>query len=320
MDNLFNLKDFFIPYRNNLGLSQNVYFGFEIEFKIPKYDDIYISEFMDENNAAEFFLKEKKYNFSYDIEGEINNHIELISPVLTDCENTWQELYNILNFIKNNDGNIDEETNLYNSVSCGAHVHVGRNIFDNNPTSWINFLKLWSIFEDHIFRFTNGEYYNLRDNGVKKAAKINNICIKILDDYNYFQEIDFSYLINNKINCINFNTPFINYEPLNILKKISEPQLYDKSKTIEFRSPNGTLNEVIWQNNLNFFTKMLLSCASNDFDIEKMNYLYMNKSIANEKDLCDLVFVDDLDKKCFLRQYYKDFSNLQKGKSSKFWQ
>ena len=51
-----------------------------------------------------------------------------------------------------------------------------------------------------------------------------------------------------------------------------------------------------------------------------MDCLYINKSIANEKDLCNLVFVDDLDKKCFLRQYYKDFSNLQKGRYSKLWQ
>ena len=54
-----------------------------------------------------------------------------------------------------------------------------------------------------------------------------------------------------------------------MLKKVSNPQLYDKSKTIEFRSSNGTLNEIIWQNNVNFFTKMLLSCASDNFDIEK---------------------------------------------------
>lgn len=316
---IHELKDFYIPYRSNLNLSRNTYFGFEIEFKIPKYDGTYISNFIDENNAAEFFLKERDYNFSYDIESEINNHIELISPILTDCNETWQELYGILNFIKSNNGTIDEGMKLYNSVSCGAHVHVGRNIFDNNPNGWLNFFKLWSIFEEHIFKFTNGEYYNLRDNGSIKTSKINNICVKIINDYNYFQEIDFSYLINNKINCINFNTSFVNGKPLNMLKKVGNPQLYDKSKTIEFRSPNGTLNEIIWQNNVNIFTKMLLSCVSNDFDIEKMNFLYKNKAMATENNLCDLVFVDDFDKKCFLRQYHKDFSHLEKGASSKFW-
>ena len=36
--------------------------------------------------------------------------------------------------------------------------------------------------------------------------------------------------------------------------------------TIEFRCPNGTLNEVIWQNNLNLFVHLLLYAKSNDFD------------------------------------------------------
>lgn len=55
MDSLSNLKDFLIPYRHNLGLPDNIYFGIEIEFKIPNYNDIYISNFIDENNAAIFF-------------------------------------------------------------------------------------------------------------------------------------------------------------------------------------------------------------------------------------------------------------------------
>ena len=59
MDSLSNLKYFLIPYRYNLGLPDNIYFGIEIEFKMPKYNDIYISNFINENNATIFFSKRK---------------------------------------------------------------------------------------------------------------------------------------------------------------------------------------------------------------------------------------------------------------------
>ena len=37
---------------------------------------------------------------------------------------------------------------------------------------------------------------------------------------------------------------------------------YQKDNTIEFRFPNGTLNPIIWQNNINVFTKMMLYVQS----------------------------------------------------------
>ena len=80
---------------------------------------------------------------------------------------------------------------------------------------------------------------------------------------------------------------------------------YNVLNTIEFRSPNGTLSNIVWQNNINFFINLLLSCSDNNFDVEKMNFLYDNKNLSTEFDLIDLVYKDELDKMCFLKQYYK---------------
>lgn len=49
------------------------------------------------------------------------------------------------------------------------------------------------------------------------------------------------------------------------------------------------------------------------------------KTYFDEKafELCDLIFDNDFDKKCFLRQYYKDFDDSVKSdlmiKSKPFW-
>ena len=90
--------------------------------------------------------------------------------------------------------------------------------------------------------------------------------------------------------------------------------------TIEFRSPNGTFEPVIWQNNLNLFTKMIEKVKT--IDVEKLYYDYFsNFSISvNEYNkiyfedairFADLIFDKNIDKMYFLRQYLKnnDVSN-----------
>jgi len=90
------------------------------------------------------------------------------------------------------------------------------------------------------------------------------------------------------------------------------------------------MNKVIWQNNINLICKILLSCSDENFDKELVNYLYRNCVLRNHNPksnleflLCDLVFDNDFDKFCFLRQYYKDFERPKRhdayAKSKPFW-
>lgn len=309
-----NLKGFYIPYRKTLNLPKDVTFGLEVEFKMDLFDEAYKLNFMDEDNAALTFMKELGYDYSYEVEYEINNHIELVSPVLTDNDKTWEELDSILTFIKNNDG--------YYSGMCGAHIHVGKNILNSN-SAWLNFFKLWYIFEDDIFRFTNGENYKLRENGSSKSGKIDSICKNIIKNYNTLKDIDISYLSSNKFVAVNFPSLLKCDNSSSLLKVNGNPKANNILNTVEFRSPNGTINPVIWQENVNFFTKFMLSCANENLDTEKLEYLYNNKYLATIDDLACFIFKDEFDKKCFLRQYYKDFDNpdfkIRGAKSKPFW-
>lgn len=308
------LEDFYIPYRKTLDLPKDVTFGLEVEFKVDSFNNSYKANFIDEDNAARAFMMELGYDYDYSVEYEVNNHIELVSPVLTDSAKAWEELDNILTFIKNNDG--------YYSGKCGAHVHVGKNILNSN-SAWLNFFKLWYIFEDDIFRFTNGENYKLRKNGNSRSGKIDKVCKNIIKGYNMNKAIDISFLASNKLVAVNFPSPLYCEDFSNLLKTNSDPKDNNILNTIEFRSPNGTINPVIWQNNVNFFTKFLLSCTNKNLDTEKLDYLYNSKSYATIDDLASFVFKDEFDKKCFLRQYYKDFDNpdfkISGAKSKPFW-
>ena len=43
---------------------------------------------------------------------------------------------------------------------------------------------------------------------------------------------------------------------------------YTTNNTIEFRSANGTMDPIIWQNNLNTLVKLLLYTKNNKFDLD----------------------------------------------------
>lgn len=289
------LTEFEIPYRDKLTIPEDVRYGIEIEFKIDDYNEDYILKNENDLVAARKLMLEKGYDYSYKINFESSNQIELISSVLKDDRNSWIELKNILRFIRDNKG--------YCTDDSGAHIHICKNIFNENPNNWLIFFKLWYIFEDYIFVFTNGKQDFTRKSADTYARKVCNICKTILNDYDLLNIIDIPYLIHNKGNCINFNSNL--FDNKGCYRKVLDNNKFDKSNTIEFRCPNGTLEDVTWQNNINFFINLLLSCNDSNFDIEKVNYLYKNKESATEFDLINLIYKDELDKKCFLKQYYK---------------
>lgn len=90
--------------------------------------------------------------------------------------------------------------------------------------------------------------------------------------------------------------------------------------TIEFRCPNGSLNPAIWQNNVNFFVKLLIysqSTSYNDDLVQKRHQLNLDKFaglkwydeiyLGQALELCDMIFTNNFDKVYFLKQYLKSF-------------
>ena len=105
--------------------------------------------------------------------------------------------------------------------------------------------------------------------------------------------------------------------------KVDELTKRKYKNTIEFRIPNGTANEIVWQNYINTLVKFLLAQIDIDEDfldyqIEMKNIptpityreIYLRKAL----ELADLIFQSDTDKIYFLNQYLKQ----EKGKRKVF--
>lgn len=289
-----NIENTTLIYRDSLNLPYDITFGVEIEYENLKKEivDKYVSK-----NLKDWKSKTDRSV----VEGG-----EVVSPILTDTKTTWENLKKICDFLK--------KRSLIYEDTTGGHVHVSENTLANDVDSWRLLLKTYAIYENILFRFG----YNDRIKGREEITDYAEDISKRI--YKFLPKLD----KNNWI--YNFTEEFgiDKYLSLNLRRvKFYDNEVNKKGNTLEFRFPNATFEEVIWQNNVNTFTKMMLSSKNKTIDEDFLNYKLKNNEIAFKYGLCsysevdlrnalefvDLVFDNNLDKIYFLRQYLKNFSS-----------
>ncbi len=287
------LNKFYLEYKNFINIGSNILFGLELEYAYK------ISEYYNNDSIEKLKAKELVY---WRVKPEPTVYLggEVTSPILTDVPNSWDELYQICNLIKkyaivNND--------------TGSHIHFDLSILKNDICVWLRFFKLWAAYEDVIYRFSYGENLNERSALLEYARPISNKLSELVKEEHYY--------LNNLINDLSCLLSF-KEDALNFFSYDMAGNEY--TKTIEVRVPNGTLNPIIWQNNVNFFAKLIQYTSSEKYnndiiearllepkvsknDLEK--YRLINTRSALE--LADLIFNNNEDKIYFLRQYFKNF-------------
>ena len=293
---LYYLEFYYLKLRHNLGLSNDITFGLELEFENAKIKPL------------EQELKASKYNEKWFIKNEpsVIDGAEINSPVLKDTNASWISLKKICHMISEY-ATID--------AKAGGHIHIGTQVLGNNPKSWLNFIKFWSVYENVIYRFSYGEFLNARQDISSYASPASTLFWYAYEDLKPLKYLD-NYVIISKINYARCKA--VNF------KKVTNFTSFNQDNTIEFRCPNGTLNPIIWQNNVNLFVNILLYAKNslyNDDIIEqrkekngeKYNSLIWYKEIFLEQalELCDMLFNTNLDKIYFLKQYLKSFETSE---------
>ncbi len=290
-------NNFYLQLRKDLSLNKNITMGFEIESEHSSIPAV----------KNEFYNSSVNSNWKVIHDWTLKDGVEVCSPILIDEEKSWQDLKQICSILESV-SSIDQNS--------GAHIHIGSDILKNKPETWLNLIKLWSVYENIIFRFSYGEWLSARSTLQKYAkpmAKYFWSDYTILKkDHASLEEILFR-LSRSKYQAINF---------CNICLKAPKK----KKNTIEFRCPNGTLTPEVWQNNTNFFVSILNYCQSNHFNddiVQKRfqtnidNHLnlqsYDEINLDQALELCDMIFTLNLDKMYFLKQYLKSSQMYQKS-------
>ena len=306
------LDNFYLHYRNNLNFNDTTLtFGIEIEFEkilLEKVEQLLIN-----SNLKNWLTKKER---SIITGGEIN------STILNDNQTNWLEIKKVCSILKENNAKISE--------NCGGHVHFGSNILGDNYNSWLTFIKCIIAFEKVLFRFGYGEEVKERHSVRKFAYPVSYLLKEIL----YSENIDFNNINTEKLlDIIKDRTSkrsSVSFQKVNIndLNNIQD-------NTIEFRFPNGTIEEIIWQNNINTLGKLLLAVKNDKIDIDVIDFLL--KNIQKESNInillmdygsihlntallfCDMIFDNDLDKLYFLRQYIKNsYKDTYQERQKKF--
>lgn len=304
------VRDIKVEYRQKIGLPKDVKFGTEIEFESAIYHNVYVA--LQSIKKVNKWLLKRDESVAMVYNGEDCGG-EVVSPILHDTKTAWSDLKTACTLIKKQRG--------YAHKSSGAHIHIDSGILKDQEEYILNFIKLWMLYEHVIYRFVYGELTTPRRSLPLYAAPVM--------PYIYEFLLEYSNNPDKIYQCLNNQTIHKNCKLYYLLSQyIKDPNALNNGinfghcnglnskelNTIEFRCPNGTLNHIVWQNNVNLFTKLLLYCTKSDFDIEFINKKiqdYTYKRLEQYSDiylddaieLANLVFDNELDKMYFLKQY-----------------
>lgn len=298
-DLIILIDEYYIKLRNRLGFEQYITFGLELEFENAMRDRI-------DRQLSEAFPN-GDWRTKHD--GSLHNGAEINSPILRDNETAWRSLDKVCSIVEPL-ASIDKKS--------GGHIHIGTQTLGNNKESWLNFIKMWSVYENIIYRFVYGDFLTARPSMFKYAEPMTKDFWK---DYEQLKsegaslDAIISRISHKRYQAVNFNNVSKgNYNKLRI------------DNTIEFRCPNGSLNSAIWQNNVNFFVKLLTysrNISFNDDLVQQRHQLNLDKYVGlkwydeiyleQALELCDMIFTNNFDKVYFLRQYLKSFQVCKKN-------
>lgn len=284
------IKNASLPYRNKLGLSFTDTIGVEIEYENLSRDTV------------DRYIIHNHRGYISDSDETVETGGEVDSPILVDKKEDWDELQEICFFLA--------ENGAVTSQNAGGHIHIGSHVLENNLIYWRQFIKTYMLYEKDLLEFFKGEYSQMRLLVGRYAEPIAEFLYQDLEKLNSilsFSDMYDEIFLQDRNVAVNFK---------NIKRGVYKPY---PGSTLEFRSPNGTSKEIIWQNNINTAAKLLKAPGKELIDEDYLDYrlregLPTKPSLANALELVDAIFDNNLDKIYFLKQYNKDF-NFSEEKS-----
>ena len=137
-------------YRGILNLDDSLVFGLDTEYKSNNAKEI--EKMVKEINNT-YFPYNDKYKVMYNhvlfnfLKQE--NSISIDTPIFSDSNIFYESLKELLVKL--------EKSNVELSDNKGLHIHVDLSYFEEDTYTLINFLKVFAIYENILFRFGYGD-------------------------------------------------------------------------------------------------------------------------------------------------------------------
>lgn len=238
-------------------------------------------------------------------DNSLENGVEIVSTILDGSEQDSKEIYQICEFL-NKIGQVTSER-------CGAHIHIGAD-FLTNKYAYINLLEIFGNCEEIIYAISN-------ESGSAIRRGISQYCLPMAS------KLEES-VLNGDFDSEKEMSKFI--EQIQILQGdrysgINFMNIGTNKNTIEFRTPNGTINPDVWIENINLFGGIVKAAQElsviqakkvqelTDDDKIKLICLSRIKSIdVSVKDKIDaLLSLTVKDKQPYVNRYDKNMKLIQ---------
>ena len=297
-DILEKLSNIDFKYRNLLNIDDQMKFGTEIEFVSSNKNNIHK---IIKNLNHKYELKTNSFALSENnkIYNMFTNDkvFEIKTPVFNNSVKSFHCLKEICDEL--------EKIDVKNSNQKGMHVHVNLSSFDEETEYLYTFLKLFSIYEHVIFRFSYGEEEYSNINISSYSREISNILYNYLRRKNLSKDFKQNILeLQELLKCKSY--------ALNFHKKDDKV----KEETVEMRTFNSTTNPIIIQNNINLLLSMISRITYSEIDLDLIDYRFKNYdrgfykrekyseiNLDDAIELSELLFETETDKDYFLKQY-----------------
>ena len=181
----------------------------------------------------------------------LNKGTEIVSPILHSGDE--KEISKVCNLL----------TSLGQSISgnCAGHIHIGADYFNNDVESFKILLEMFANAEKILFLISNKAGDIPREKSFRFAIPITS---KIVNKNINFDDINDVNSFSKNIHNIQdmYAKPrysSINFENLNI----------PLQNTIEYRTPNGTLDPNVWIDNINLFGGLMIASRNISFVLKK---------------------------------------------------
>lgn len=150
-----------------LGLPNYFKFGIEIEadnVKTKGKESLYTGK------SAEY-IKSKNWHMATSKEEMLVSEggAELVSPILSDSKQDWQDVSNMCEQIKKYPGKNGNEV-VANS-KCGLHVHFDSECLTSNQERFRNFMRLYAESEELLYKMCNDKNDPIRKGAINKDYK-----------------------------------------------------------------------------------------------------------------------------------------------------
>ncbi len=180
-----------------------------------------------------------------------------------------------------------------------ASLQINLDAYDLSDDDILNLFKLYSVYENIVYRFSLGSDDKLRESILMYARPI--------------QKMFYSKYYSN-VRKVDQYRRFIRTKTFGICLKTKTKSDNDKIRVVEFRTPNGSDDYRLWLNYITFFSS-LLSYVKRDCDTEFIDYKFEHLNFIpfhdmtkidekNALELSDLIFRDEVDAGNFKEQYF----------------